>query len=166
MSFQTPITIAEALGKIRDREYVLPAIQREFVWSRDKITRLFDSLMRGYPIGSFLMWKVEPANASKFVFYDVMRDYHERDHAHCAPTGPAYQCLPARLGWSCPASDGQGYHSGCGAHTRGKGHGRPECTGRGRWGPPGPPGRSERQHLRLRQAVLDAPGRQAGTGDP
>lgn len=88
MSFQTPITIAEALGKIRDREYVLPAIQREFVWSRDKITRLFDSLMRGYPIGSFLMWQVEAANASKFVFYDVMRDYHERDHAHCAPTGP------------------------------------------------------------------------------
>jgi len=88
VSFQTPITIAEALGKIRDREYVLPAIQREFVWSRDKITRLFDSLMRGYPIGSFLMWQVEAANASKFVFYDVMRDYHERDHAHCAPTGP------------------------------------------------------------------------------
>lgn len=88
MSFQTPITIADALGKIRDREYVLPAIQREFVWSRDKITRLFDSLMRGYPIGSFLMWQVDPANASKFVFYDVMRDYHERDHAHCAPTGP------------------------------------------------------------------------------
>ncbi len=88
MSFQTPITIADALGKIRDREYVLPAIQREFVWSRDKITRLLDSLMRGYPIGSFLMWQVEPANASRFVFYDVMRDYHERDHAHCAPTGP------------------------------------------------------------------------------
>lgn len=88
MPFQTPITIADALGKIRDREYVLPAIQREFVWSRDKITKLFDSLMRGYPIGSFLMWQVEPANASKFVFYDVMRDFHERDHAHCTPTGP------------------------------------------------------------------------------
>lgn len=88
MSFQTPITIADALGKIRDREYLLPAIQREFVWSRDKITRLFDSLMRGYPIGSFLMWQVEPANASKFVFYDVMRKFHERDHAHCTPTGP------------------------------------------------------------------------------
>ncbi|MGR6973896.1 DUF262 domain-containing protein [Streptomyces cynarae] len=88
MSFQTPITIANALEKIHRREYVLPAIQREFVWSRDKITRLFDSLMRGYPIGSFLMWQVHEGNAGRFAFYDFMRDYHERDNAHCAPTGP------------------------------------------------------------------------------
>ncbi|MGW5663279.1 DUF262 domain-containing protein [Streptomyces sp. NPDC003758] len=88
MSFQTPITIASALERIHRREYVLPAIQREFVWSRDKITRLFDSLMRGYPIGSFLMWQVQEGNASRFTFYDFMRDYHERDNAHCAPTGP------------------------------------------------------------------------------
>ncbi|MEV6055239.1 DUF262 domain-containing protein [Streptomyces sp. NPDC052107] len=67
---------------------MLPAIQREFVWSRDKITRLFDSLMRGYPIGSFLMWHVHEGNAGRFAFYDFMRDYHERDNAHCAPTGP------------------------------------------------------------------------------
>ncbi|KAF0956758.1 hypothetical protein MLGJGCBP_10166 [Rhodococcus sp. T7] len=59
MSFEMPITIATALDRIHRREYVLPAIQREFVWSRDKITRLFDSLMRGYPIGSFLMWHVD-----------------------------------------------------------------------------------------------------------
>ncbi|MEU6259196.1 DUF262 domain-containing protein [Streptomyces sp. NPDC047043] len=88
MSFQTPITIASALEKIHRREYVLPAIQREFVWSRDKITRLYDSLMRGYPIGSFLMWQVHEGNSGRFAFYDFMRDYHERDNAHCAPTGP------------------------------------------------------------------------------
>ncbi|MFF2937059.1 DUF262 domain-containing protein [Streptomyces mirabilis] len=88
MSFQTPITIASALERIHRREYVLPAIQREFVWSRDKITRLFDSLMRGYPIGSFLMWQVHEGNDGRFTFYDFMRDYHERDNAHCAPTGP------------------------------------------------------------------------------
>lgn len=88
MSFQTPITIASVLEKIHRREYVLPAIQREFVWSRDKITRLYDSLMRGYPIGSFLMWQVHEGNSGRFAFYDFMRDYHERDNAHCAPTGP------------------------------------------------------------------------------
>ncbi|MFI1068532.1 DUF262 domain-containing protein [Streptomyces puniciscabiei] len=88
MSFQTPITIASALERIHRHEYVLPAIQREFVWSRDKITRLFDSLMRGYPIGSFLMWQVHEGNTGRFAFYDFMRDYHERDNAHCAPTGP------------------------------------------------------------------------------
>lgn len=58
MAFQIPITIDTALKRIQKRDYVLPAIQREFVWSTGQICALFDSLMRGYPIGSFLFWKV------------------------------------------------------------------------------------------------------------
>jgi len=50
MSFQTPITIAEALDNIERQRYLLPAIQREFEWPPHKIEWLFDSLMRGYPI--------------------------------------------------------------------------------------------------------------------
>ncbi len=88
MGFEAPITIAKALDRVQSREYVLPAIQREFVWGRDKITRLFDSLMRGYPIGSFLMWQVDPSNASRFTFYDFMLNYHERDNPRCVPTRP------------------------------------------------------------------------------
>ena len=88
MAFEAPITVAKALDRIHRRDYVLPAIQREFVWGRNKITRLFDSLMRGYPIGSFLMWQVDRSNAARFAFYDFMRDYHERDNPRCAPTGP------------------------------------------------------------------------------
>jgi uncharacterized protein with ParB-like and HNH nuclease domain len=42
-------TIAEALGGIQRHRYVLPAIQREFVWGPDRICALFDSLMRDYP---------------------------------------------------------------------------------------------------------------------
>lgn len=83
MPFQTPIPIAKALQQIHRHEFVLPAIQREFVWSTDQICMLFDSLMRGYPFGSFLFWKVEKSNTRKYVFYDVIRDYHERDRAHC-----------------------------------------------------------------------------------
>jgi len=62
MSFQTPITIARAIENIQSNQYILPAIQREFVWSDEQIERLFDSLMRGYPIGSFLFWKIKPQN--------------------------------------------------------------------------------------------------------
>lgn len=35
----------------------LPNIQRPFVWSEDQIARLFDSVMRQYPIGTMLAWK-------------------------------------------------------------------------------------------------------------
>lgn len=83
MPFQTPITIAKALDRVHRHEYVLPAIQREFVWATEQICKLFDSLMRGYPVGSFLFWKVQKENCNKYVFYDFVRDYHERDAPHC-----------------------------------------------------------------------------------
>ncbi len=52
-------TISEALKRIQTKSYVLPAIQREFVWKPEQIERLFDSLMQGYPFGTFLFWKVK-----------------------------------------------------------------------------------------------------------
>lgn len=51
------------LTAIHKHEYLMPAIQREFVWSVDQITKLVDSLMRGYPVGSFLLWEVAPETA-------------------------------------------------------------------------------------------------------
>jgi Protein of unknown function DUF262/Protein of unknown function (DUF1524) len=35
----------------------LPNIQRRFVWNEDQICRLFDSILREYPIGTLLVWK-------------------------------------------------------------------------------------------------------------
>jgi len=85
MAFQTPITIKKALDQVHRHEYVLPAIQREFVWRPAQIERLFDSLMRGYPIGSFLFWKVERENVRQYKFYDFVLNFHQRDAPHCPP---------------------------------------------------------------------------------
>jgi uncharacterized protein with ParB-like and HNH nuclease domain len=49
-------TIATVLKRL-NVNYFLPAIQREYVWNPDQIIQLFDSLMRNYPIGSFLFWE-------------------------------------------------------------------------------------------------------------
>jgi len=82
MSFQTPITIKQAVDSIHARKFLLPSIQREVVWEVDQITRLFDSLMRDYPIGSFLFWHVEKKNVGQYQFYEFVRDYHERNMCH------------------------------------------------------------------------------------
>ncbi len=37
----------------------LPNIQRPFVWSEEQIERLFDSIMREYPISTLLVWKTK-----------------------------------------------------------------------------------------------------------
>lgn len=82
MSFERPITIEEAIDKIQKKKYYLPAIQREFVWKVEQIEKLFDSLMRSYPIGTFLLWLVEKENSRNFQFYGFIRNYHEDEASH------------------------------------------------------------------------------------
>ena len=82
MAFQTPRSIQEMMTAIHTREYLMPAIQREFVWSTGQIIRLFDSLMRGYPVGSFLLWDVKPETAQSYTFYEFLTNYHERDNPY------------------------------------------------------------------------------------
>ena len=69
------MTIAAALRRIQKNELILPAIQREFVWKPSQVIKVFDSIMRGYPVGSFLSWRVLPETISRFKFYGFMRDY-------------------------------------------------------------------------------------------
>jgi hypothetical protein len=80
-------TIADALKNIQTKSYVLPAIQRELVWKPEQIEKLFDSLMQGYPFGTFLFWKVEESTSGKFKFFDFVLNYHQRDAAHCPELG-------------------------------------------------------------------------------
>lgn len=39
----------------------LPNIQRPFVWSEEQIEKLFDSIMREYPISTLLVWRTKAA---------------------------------------------------------------------------------------------------------
>lgn len=85
MGFQAPITIYRALNHIREAKYVLPGIQREFVWSANQITSLFDSLMNDYPIGSLLFWNVDKYHCQDYNFYRFLEKYHQRDKRHNDP---------------------------------------------------------------------------------
>ena len=83
MSFQSPISIADAIEKIRQRRLLLPAIQREFVWGHKKIEWLFDSLLQRYPFGSFLFWEVRDAQMKgDYRYYECLREYRERYRTH------------------------------------------------------------------------------------
>jgi len=52
------------------------------VWTCDQIEKLFDSLMRDYPIGSFLFWRVDRQNSGNYQFYEFMRDFSDWDNRH------------------------------------------------------------------------------------
>ena len=82
MSYETAKTVSTVITEIDRGNYVLPSIQREFVWSTNQIETLFDSLMQDYPIGSFLFWQVDKEKYNEYDFYRFIREYHERDCAH------------------------------------------------------------------------------------
>ena len=76
--FKYPITISDAIANIETRKYLLPAIQRKFEWSHEKIEVLFDSIMRNYPINSFMMWNVSSdVTKNNYKFYEFLKEYRE-----------------------------------------------------------------------------------------
>ncbi|GAA7640896.1 DUF262 domain-containing protein [Helicobacter pylori] len=84
-------SIKEVVDELNVR-YFLPNIQREYVWLKKadekKIEQLFDSILRGYPIGSFLFWKLQKEDIVKsddsdsdklnFQLYKFITNYDER----------------------------------------------------------------------------------------
>jgi hypothetical protein len=73
------ITIKAAIRDIHDNKMFLPALQRRFVWKKAQIQLLFDSLMRDYPIGTFLFWMLKREKAKEYVFYEFLKDFDERE---------------------------------------------------------------------------------------
>lgn len=74
-------SIRAIIDDVNSRRVYLPAIQRKYVWGDSQITRLMDSIMLGYPIGTFLFWKVKKTivNQKEYSMYEFIKDYHERD---------------------------------------------------------------------------------------
>ena len=66
------MSIINLLNQIREEQIVLPAIQRDFVWDTDRIFKLLDSVMRGYPVGIILLWETY----SDIQYRSFVRDYH------------------------------------------------------------------------------------------
>lgn len=74
--FKYPISISDAIANIESRKFLLPAIQRKFVWSSGQIEVLFDSIMRDYPINSFMMWNVTSEKTkNSYKFYEFLKEY-------------------------------------------------------------------------------------------
>ena len=75
----------ETIKTIVDRlntQYFLPAIQREYIWKPSQVTLLFDSILRGYPISSFLFWELTPENRDRWELYDFAMAAHSDGTRH------------------------------------------------------------------------------------
>ena len=48
---------SDLIAEIEKGIIKIPKFQREFVWSIDKTAKLLDSILKGYPIGTFILWQ-------------------------------------------------------------------------------------------------------------
>lgn len=53
----TGYTLNHLIDDIRMGRIALPDIQRPFVWKSSKVRDLFDSMYRGYPVGTLMLWE-------------------------------------------------------------------------------------------------------------
>ncbi len=81
MSKYDSINIKKAMNNIAQNNYLLPAIQRKFVWEFDQVEMLFDSIMRNYPINSFMLWKITDNDIKQnYKFYQFIKDFAKKFH--------------------------------------------------------------------------------------
>lgn len=80
-------TIKQVIEDIDHKKVFLPALQRKFVWRKHQIELLFDSLMRNYPFGTFLFWRLPRKKAESYVFYEFLTEYDERNPFNRKKTG-------------------------------------------------------------------------------
>lgn len=58
------MNIATILAHIDSAHMALPEFQRGYVWNRDQVRGLFDSLYRRHPVGGLLVWATEAKTAA------------------------------------------------------------------------------------------------------
>ena len=81
MSKYNSISIRDAMSNIASNNYLLPAIQRKFVWDCEQIEMLFDSILRNYPINSLMLWKITDKKIKQeYTFYQFIQDFAQKYH--------------------------------------------------------------------------------------
>ena len=63
--------------------YQIPKFQRDFVWDKNKSAKLIESLLKGYPIGSFILWKTkERLKSLKKLGGEILKEIKEGDFVY------------------------------------------------------------------------------------
>jgi len=72
--------LASLLSDVERGNIKIPVFQRQYIWSDEQIISLLDSIYRGYPVGSLLMWSTKEElkherNVGGFKLPETPEDY-------------------------------------------------------------------------------------------
>jgi hypothetical protein len=75
-------SIRDLLKNVREGRFAIPKLQREFVWDGPKAAKLLDSIYRGMPIGSVLIWETAKSNRllirENYNVLPAFQDHHKK----------------------------------------------------------------------------------------
>ena len=74
------LEIGEIVERSIEGDFRIPDFQRSFRWKPNDALQLFDSILKGYPIGSLLLWQ-RPADAARLKFGRVEIDASKNNEA-------------------------------------------------------------------------------------
>ncbi|MBY3070737.1 DUF262 domain-containing protein [Rhizobium laguerreae] len=75
-----PLTIRKLINRVNSGDIRIPAFQRDYVWEADQVAFLLDSIYKGFPIGTIILWKTDNRLKSEkklgaFNLPDPQKDY-------------------------------------------------------------------------------------------
>jgi len=76
-----------------DGGFWLPNIQRPFVWSEEQTCRLFDSILREYPISTLLIWKTKSGIRRRKFIDNFKAEHRNRLTDFYVPEDKTKKCL-------------------------------------------------------------------------
>lgn len=76
MANWSPLKIVDCIEKIEKEELVLPVVQRDFVWTPEKIELLFDTLLKGDSFGGIMTIKDIKGKKPIFSYREFIKNYH------------------------------------------------------------------------------------------
>jgi hypothetical protein len=79
-------TIRETLPHLNESMFI-PSLQRDYCWDQQQIEKLWDSLLRGLPLGSLLLWEADSGNDRDEPAYSFISQYVD-ERAYPEDDGP------------------------------------------------------------------------------
>lgn len=75
-----PLNIRKLIDRISSGDIRIPAFQRDFVWEADQVAFLLDSIYKGFPIGTVILWRTDvrlsaEKNLGAFELPEPAKDY-------------------------------------------------------------------------------------------
>ena len=70
---KTDITVRELVDKVQRGELRLPEMQRRYIWPATRVRDLLDSLYRGYPSGTILVWETDEEVETKGLAVEAIK---------------------------------------------------------------------------------------------